>query len=74
MDYHAQNISQDDIIQMHVDGFAFRDIKWPLFKEEPRNIRIYLEANGVNPFAEMRFVYTVCLILLPTIAFLHGCQ
>ena len=25
--------------------------KWPHFKEEPRNLRIYLAADGVNPFA-----------------------
>ena len=24
---------------------------WPHFKEEPRNLRIYLEADGVNPFS-----------------------
>lgn len=40
MDYHAHNRSQDDIIQMHVDGSKFKEIeeKWPHFKEEPRNI------------------------------------
>ena len=43
MDYHAQNRSQDDIIRMPADGSAFRDMeeKWPHFKEEPCNIRIY---------------------------------
>ena len=48
MDYHARNISQDDV--MHADGSAFRDMdeKWPHFKEEPCNIRISLAANGVN--------------------------
>ena len=25
MDYHARNISQDDVIQMPADGSAFRD-------------------------------------------------
>ena len=53
MDYHARNISQDDIIRIPMDGYAFRDMdeKWPHYKEEPRNIRIYLAADGVNPFA-----------------------
>ena len=61
MDYHARNGSQDDIIRMPVDGSAFRDMekKWPHFKEEPRNLRISLEADGVNPFVEMRSIYTV---------------
>ena len=55
---------------MHADGSTFRDMeeKWPHFKEEPRNIRIYLAADGVNPF-------TRCgLFLLSTITLLHGCQ
>ena len=52
MDYHARNISQDDVI-MPADGSSFRDMeeKWPHFKEEPHNLSIYLEAYGVIPFA-----------------------
>ena len=61
MDYHARNISQDDVIRMLADGYAFRDMeeKWPHFKEEPRNLRISLAADGVNPFAQMKSIYTV---------------
>ena len=61
IDYHARNRSGDDILRIPADGSAFRYIeeKWPHFKEEPRNIRIYLATDGVNPFAEMRSVYTV---------------
>ena len=64
MDYRANNRSQDDVIRMPTDGSAFRDMeeKWPHFKEEPRNIRISLAENGVNPFVEMRSVYTVWFI------------
>ena len=53
MDYHARNRIQDDVIRILVDGSAFRDMeeKWPHFKEEPRNLRISLVADGVNPFA-----------------------
>ena len=70
MDYHARNISQDDIIRMPTYGSAFRDMeeKWPHFKEEPRNLRISLATYGFNPF-------TRCgLFLLSTITFIHGCQ
>ena len=44
MNYHAKNISQDDVIRIPADGSAFRDMeeKWPHFKEEPRNLRISL--------------------------------
>ena len=70
MDYHARNRSQDDVIRMPADGCSFRDMEEKLrhFKEEPRNLRIYLAADGVNPF-------TRCgLFLLSTITLLHGCQ
>ena len=68
MDYNAKNRIQDDAIQIPADGFAFRDMeeKWPHFKEEPRNLRISLAANCVNPF-------TWCG-LLSTTTFLRGCQ
>ena len=47
------NRSQDDVIWIPANGSAFRDMeeKWPHFKEEPRNLRIFLAADGVNPFA-----------------------
>ena len=59
MDYHSRNRSQDDVIRIPADCSAFRDMeeKWPHFKEEPRNLRISLEADGVNPFADMRSIY-----------------
>ena len=61
MDYHARNRSQDDLIWIPADGSAFRYVeeKWPHFKEEPRNLRIYLAAYGVNLFADMRSIYLV---------------
>ena len=61
MDYHAHNICQDDIIRNPAYGSTFRDMeeKSPRFKEEPHNIRIYLETNCVKSFAEMRYVYSV---------------
>ena len=46
---------------MPADGSAFRDMeeKCPHFKEELRNLRISLAADGVNPFAQMKSIYTV---------------
>ena len=57
-------------------GSAFRDMeeKWPRFKEEPRNLRISLVADGVNPFAQMKSIYTVWPIFLSTITFLPDFQ
>ena len=61
MDFHAKNRSQDDVLQMPVEGSAFRCIeeKWPIFKEEPHNVKLSLEADGVNPFGELRSTYSV---------------
>ena len=46
---------------MPVDGSAFRCIEetWPIFKEEPRNVKISLAADGVNPLEEFRSTYSV---------------
>ena len=61
MDYHARNRSGDDILRIPIDGSPFRDMeeKWPYFKEEPRNVRLSLAGDDVNPFAEMRSIYSV---------------
>ena len=61
MDFHAKNRSQDDVLRMPADGSAFRCIeeKWPIFKEEPRNVKLSLAADGVNPFGELRSTHLV---------------
>jgi hypothetical protein len=61
MDYHARNRSGDGVLRMPADGYAFREIeeKWADFKDEPRNVRLSLAADGVNPFRELRSIYSV---------------
>jgi hypothetical protein len=61
MNYHALNSSEDGVLQMPADGFAFRNIKerWPIFKEEPPNIRLSLIVDGVNLFGEVKSIYSV---------------
>ena len=61
MDYHAWNKSEDDVVRMSADGSLYKNIEeiWPIFKEEPRNVRISLAADGVNPFGELRYIYLV---------------
>jgi hypothetical protein len=46
---------------MPTDGFALKNVeeKWPIFKEVPRNVRLSLEDDGVNPFGEIRSNYLV---------------
>ena len=61
MDFHTKNIIQEDVLRIPADGFAFRCIKekWPIFKEEPRNVKLSLAADGVNPFGELHSTYSV---------------
>jgi hypothetical protein len=48
---------------MSVDGFAFREIeeKWGDFKDEPRNVRLSLAVDGVDPFGELKYIYSVSI-------------
>jgi hypothetical protein len=61
MDYHPRNISVDGVLRMPIDGSAFREIekKWEDFKDEPHNVRISLAVDGVHPFKEIRYIYSV---------------
>ena len=61
MDFHAKNISQDNVLRMPADGYEFRCIeeKWPIFKEEPRNVKILLAADGVNVKPLLMTHYTI---------------
>jgi hypothetical protein len=51
---------------MPADGSLYKNImeRWPFFKEEPRNVRISLALDGVNPFGELRSIYSVWPIFL----------
>jgi hypothetical protein len=59
--YHACNRSGDGFLRMPVDGSTFREIeeKWVDFKDEPRNVRLSLAVDGVNPFRELRSIYSM---------------
>jgi hypothetical protein len=58
MDYHAHKRSGDGVLRMPTDGSAFREIdeKWANFKDEPRNVRLSMTVDGVNPFGEIRSI------------------
>jgi hypothetical protein len=61
MDYHVRKKIEDGVLRMPTDGYAFKEIaaKWPEFTNEPCNVRLSLASNGVNPFGELRSVYSV---------------
>ena len=66
MDYHAKNRSEDGVLRMPADGPALKNIeeKWPIFKDEPRNVRLPLASNGFNPFGELRSTYSVWFVFV----------
>jgi hypothetical protein len=61
MDCRARNKNGDGVLRMPADGSSFREIegKWADFKYEPRNVRLSLAVDGVNPFRELRSIYSV---------------
>ena len=66
MDYHAKNTSEDGVLWMHADDSALKNIeeKWPIFKDEPRNVILSLAADGFNPFGELRSTYSMWLVFV----------
>jgi hypothetical protein len=67
MNYHAHKRSEDGFLRMPVDGSAFREIeeKWVDFKDEP---------DGVNPFGELRYIYSMWPIFVINNNIPLGCQ
>ena len=51
---------------MSANVFAFKEIEetWSHFKEEPHNLKLSLAANGVNPYGDMRSIYSVWPIFI----------
>lgn len=56
MTWHSRNRSTDGKMRMVPDSpqWRFVDSTWPEFAADPRNVRLGLAADGVNPFAEKR--------------------
>ena len=52
MSWHVENRSTDGIMRIPSDSLAWKHIetKWPMFEREPRNLRLGLGTDGVNPF------------------------
>ena len=61
MDYHTKKKIEDGVLCMPTYDSALKNIeeKWPIFKYEPRIVRISLEGDGFNPFGELRSTYSV---------------
>jgi hypothetical protein len=66
MDYHANNISKYGVLRMSANGSSFKKIEeiWPHFKVKPRNLRLSLATNDVNPFGELKSTYSLWLVFV----------
>ena len=65
MDYHAKNKSEYGVLWIPAYGSALKNIeeKWPIFKDEPRNVRLSLVSNGFNPFGKIHSTNSMWLVL-----------
>ena len=55
------HITEVKMVFFVVVGSTFREIeeKRAYLKNEPRNVRLSLATDGVNPFGELRSIYSV---------------
>ena len=53
-------------MRMAADRKYWKEIeeKWPHLRNEPRNARISLAMDGVNPFGDLRTTYSVWPVLI----------
>ena len=53
MVWHSKHQIKDDIMRVPSNCEAFKhiDAMWPIFKEEPRNVKLGIALDGINPFA-----------------------
>ena len=80
MVWHAANKSKTGIMNGPQDGRPWRhvDTTWPEFGSFPRNVRLGLSTDGVNPFGQQRTNYstwpiTFVLYNLPPFLAIRSC-
>jgi hypothetical protein len=66
MDWHAKNRSRDNVMRIPADCEAFKHIeeKWPIFVNDPRNIKMGIALDGVNPFSIQNTQYSVWPVIV----------
>ena len=52
MRWHHENASKDGIMRHPVDSPTWKtiDSKWPIFSNDPHNVRLTMVVDGFNPF------------------------
>jgi len=64
--WHFSNGSEDGIMRHPVDFVTWARVnnKWPEFDADPRNLRLGLSTDGMNPFSMQNTKYTTWPVLL----------
>ncbi|KAG7533210.1 Transposon En/Spm-like [Arabidopsis thaliana x Arabidopsis arenosa] len=64
--WHFNNASEDGTMRHPVDSLAWAQVnnKWPEFAAEPRNLRLGLSTDGMNPFSIQNTKYSTWPVLL----------
>ena len=63
MDYREWKRSEDGVMWMPI---SFRDIeeRWLTFKEESCNFRLSMVVDSVNPFGELKSIYSIWVVFV----------
>lgn len=66
MRWHAEDYSKDGSLRLPRDGEAWKrlDTNYPEFASDPRNIRLGLATDGLNPFGTMSTNYSIWPVVL----------
>lgn len=63
---YANERVEDGILRLPADTPAWKNVdwKWPEFENEPRNLRLALSANGINPRSSLSSRYSCWLVII----------
>ncbi|XP_024009473.1 uncharacterized protein LOC112084554 [Eutrema salsugineum] len=66
LQWHFNNASEDGTMRHPVDSITWTQVnsKWPQFAAEPRNLRLGLSTDGINPFSIQNTKYSTWPVLL----------
>ncbi|XP_026452354.1 uncharacterized protein LOC113352797 [Papaver somniferum] len=66
MQYHAKRLSKDGVLRHPCDAETWKtfDMKHPTFATDPRNVRLALATDGMNPFGNMLHPHSTWPVVL----------
>jgi hypothetical protein len=66
MKWHAQGCTKDGVLRHAADGEAWKAFhsRYPNFASDPRNVRLGLASDGLNPFGNMSSSHSTWPVML----------